>query len=381
MKKINVGILGCTGMVGQKFIQLLSNHPYFTISSLYASEKNTGKTYREAVEGRWRQQTTIPENIKEMMVKECIPDIRNKDKSKKKDKERYNRDNNKEKCEKSNRDNNKERLVFGALDSSVAGKIEKQFADAGYIVSSNSKNYRMDKDTPLLIPEINSEHLESVEERIAQGKGAIITNPNCSTTGLCIALAPLLPFGLKKINVITMQALSGAGEKGFLLDIQDNVIPYINGEEEKMEIEPLKIFGSWKKGKGFAYAKIKISSSCNRVNVVDGHLECVSVKLKEKISRERLISALKKFDPLSNDLPSAPHPPIKVFEDDDRPQPKYDRNLGEGCNRGMIVSIGRIREDKLFDWKFIVLSHNTIRGAAGSAILNAEMLVKNGWLS
>ena len=349
MKKIKVGILGATGMVGQRFIQLLENHPWFEISALAASERSAGKTYQESMVGRWKLETPIPQNVAGMDVKECTPDLD---------------------C----------RVVFSALDSSVAGPVEEEFARQGYVVSSNSKNHRMDDDVPLLIPEINGDHLEIIptQKKRLGSKGFIVTNPNCSTVGLVMGIAPLHEkYGVTKIVVTTMQALSGAGYPGVAsLDIIDNVVPYIGGEEDKVETEPQKILGTIKNDR-FVMADMLISASCNRVNVKDGHLETVSVEMKTKPSREYLIATLKAYNPLKGlDLPFAPSQPIVVMEENDRPQPRFDRDEG----KGMACVIGRIRKCPILDYKFLVLSHNTIRGAAGAAILNAEYMKVKGYL-
>ena len=349
MKKIKVGILGATGMVGQRFIQLLENHPWFEISALAASERSAGKTYQESMVGRWKLETPIPQNVAGMEVKECTPDLD---------------------C----------RVVFSALDSSVAGPLEEEFARAGYVVSSNSKNHRMDDDVPLLIPEINGDHLEiiSAQKKRIGSNGFIVTNPNCSTIGLVMGVAPLhKKYGVTKIVVTTMQALSGAGYPGVAsLDILDNVVPYIGGEEDKVETEPQKILGTVKNNR-FVMADMLISASCNRVNVKDGHLETVSVEMKAKPSRKELIATLRTYNPLKGlDLPFAPPQPIVVREENDRPQPRFDRDEG----KGMACVVGRIRKCSILDYKFLVLSHNTIRGAAGAAILNAEYMKVKGYL-
>lgn len=349
MKKVKVGILGATGMVGQRFIQLLENHPWFEVTAVAASERSSGKTYREAMVGRWKLETPIPENIGRMEVRECTPDLE---------------------C----------RIVFSAMDASVAGPVEEEFARAGYVVSSNSKNHRMDPDVPLLIPEVNGDHLEIIpvqKKRLGSG-GFIVTNPNCSTIGLALAVAPLhKAYQVEKILVTTMQALSGAGYPGVAsLDIIDNVIPFIGGEEGKVETEPQKILGTVKKTQ-FKMAEMTISATCNRVNVKDGHLESVSVGLKKKPSREELIGTLKAFNPLKGlHLPFAPPQPIVVRDEDDRPQPRYDRDEG----KAMACVVGRIRPCPILDYKFMVLSHNTVRGAAGAAILNAEYMKVKGYL-
>ncbi|MBW1971694.1 MAG: aspartate-semialdehyde dehydrogenase [Deltaproteobacteria bacterium] len=349
MDKIPVGILGATGMVGQRFIQLLENHPWFEITEIAASERSAKRRYENVMVSRWKLETPIPEKIRKMVLKECQPNLDCK-------------------------------LVFSALDSSVAGPIEENFAKAGYIVSSNSKNHRMDDDVPLLIPEVNSEHLDSIvyQKKKNDSKGFIVTNPNCSTIGLVLGIAPLHKrYGIDRIIVTTMQALSGAGYPGVAsMDIIDNVIPFISGEEEKVETEPLKILGDYKNGK-FHFADIKISASCNRVNVKDGHLEAVSLSLIEKASIDDLVSTLKNFNPLNGlNLPFSPTKPIVVLDEKDRPQPRFDRER----DKGMVCTIGRIRRCPILDYKFYILTHNTIRGAAGAAILNAEYLKIKGFL-
>ncbi len=343
-QKIRVGVLGSTGSVGQKFIELLSNHPWFEIKELAASEKSAGKKYGDAV--NWILPTPLPSHIKNITVKNCEPNLN---------------------CQ----------IVFSGLDSNIAGEIETTFAKKDYVVVSNSKNHRMDEDVPLLIPEINDNHLELIKHQ-AYGRGMIVTNPNCTTIGLAIALKPLLDnFGLESVNIITMQALSGAGYPGVSsLDIVDNIIPFISGEEEKIEAEPLKILGQLTSGQ-VQNAKIKISAQCNRVAVVDGHLECVQVDLKEKTTSDEIIKAWKKFngEPQRLKLPSAPTNPIHYFEEENFPQPRIHRNI----DKGMAVSIGRLRPDTLFDFKFVILSHNTNRGAAGGAILCAELMKAKGY--
>ena len=272
MEKIKVGILGATGMVGQRFIQLLEDHPWFEIGDLAASERSAGKPYEEAVSGRWKLEAPIPEKVASMVVKACEPGLDCK-------------------------------LVFSALDASFAEPVEQGFAKAGYIVSSNSRNHRMVDDVPLLIPEVNAEHTAIIEQQKKRfnNKGYIVTNPNCSTIGLVLALAPLhKKYTITKMVVTTMQALSGAGYPGVpSLDILDNVVPFIGGEEAKMESESLKLLGTLEGGK-FVYADIAISASCNRVNVKDGHLECVSIEMEKKPSIDELILTLKEFNPLKD---------------------------------------------------------------------------------
>ncbi|MCF8356418.1 MAG: aspartate-semialdehyde dehydrogenase [Melioribacteraceae bacterium] len=344
-KKIPVGILGATGSVGQKFVELLTDHPWFEITELAASEKSAGRKYDDVV--NWFLPSRIPASIGALSVKECRPGLNCK-------------------------------IVFSALDANAAGEIETEFANAGYVVVSNAKNHRYDKDVPLLIPDVNPDHLDIIKQQKFSG-GMIITNPNCSTTGLAVALKPLHDaFGIEALNVVTMQALSGAGYPGVSsLDAMDNVIPFIKGEEEKMELEPLKILGAFN-GTEIINADFKISASCNRVSVIDGHLESVSIKLKNPATESEIIDVLinYKSEPQRLKLPSAPLQPVHYFYEDDMPQPRLLRNL----ESGMAVSVGRLRKCNLFDYKFSVLSHNTIRGAAGGAILNAELLAAKGYL-
>jgi aspartate-semialdehyde dehydrogenase len=343
--KIPVGILGATGSVGQKFIELLTDHPWFEIKELAASELSAGKNYKDAVE--WFLSKPMPEQIADFEVKKCEPNLN---------------------C----------RIVFSGLDSSIAGNIETEFAKNGYVVISNSRNHRMDENVPLLIPEINPDHIELIKKQ-KYGEGFIVTNPNCSTIGLTLALKPLLDsFGIESINVVTMQAISGAGNpKKVKLDINDNVIPLIKGEEEKMETEPLKIFGELNSN-GIKLSDLQINAQCNRVNVTDGHLEAVQVKLKKEASKNEIINSWINFssEPQILELPSAPKRPIHYFEEDGYPQTKIHRNI----ENGMAVSVGRLRPDKFFNYKFVVLSHNTVRGAAGGAILCAELLNAKGFI-
>lgn len=346
MKKILVGILGATGLVGQKFVERLSSHRWFEIVALAASDRSIGKRYIEAM--KWSMLTTLPQNIMDMPVVGCHPNLPCK-------------------------------LVFSGLDSSVAGEIEESFAEAGYVVISNSSNHRMDPDVPLLIPEINSDHLKLMQHQ-SFDQGAIITNPNCSVIGITMALKPLLDtWGIEAVNVVTLQALSGSGYPGVpSMDILDNVIPYIAGEEAKIEKEPLKIMGTYHEKKIIPYP-MHLSAQCTRVSVTDGHLACISVKLKKKANANAIITSWREFEgePQRLKLPIAPKNPIIYLEDERHPQPKLHRTL----ESGMAVSIGRLRECPLLDWKFIVLSHNTIRGAVGCAILNAELMAKKGYLN
>ncbi len=344
MDKIPVGILGATGMVGQRFIALLENHPWFEIVAVAASEKSAGKPYGQVV--NWLMSSPMPSNIAKLEIKECFPNLPCK-------------------------------LVFSSLDAHVAGDIETDFVKHGYTVVTNARNHRMKSDVPLLIPEVNSTHLNLLSHQKTTGK--IVTNPNCSTIGLSLALKPLEDFfGIESVHVVTMQAISGAGYPGVSsFDILDNVIPFINGEEQKMETEPLKILGTFQDDQ-IIPSKIKISAQCNRVAVSDGHLMSVAVNLKNKPKKEEMIEAFKNFTSIAQkyELPLAPKNPIHYFDQDHYPQPKVHRHV----DKGMGVSVGRLRECPLLDFKFTVLSHNTIRGAAGGAILNAELMKKMGLL-
>jgi aspartate-semialdehyde dehydrogenase len=342
-----IGILGATGMVGQRFIQLLENHPWFEVAWLAASDRSSGKAYGEAV--RWKLDTPLPARIAAMPVSPATPE-------------------------------GAPRVIFAALDADIARDMEPKFAAAGCAVISNSSAFRMQQDVPLVIPEVNADHLPLLENqswRKASG-GYIVTNPNCSAIGLVLALKPLVErFGVEAIFVSTMQAVSGAGYPGVpSLDILGNVIPFIRNEEEKMQEETLKLLGRLS-GRAIEPLSAKMTAHCNRVAVEDGHTESVSIKLGKKATREDLIAAWTEFAPLAGkDLPTAPAQPIEYVTADDRPQPRLDRMRGAG----MAATVGRVRPCGLLDWKFTVLSHNTIRGAAGAALLNAEMLVSLGKL-
>lgn len=346
MSKISVAILGATGSVGQKFLELLTDHPLFEVNEVAASEKSSGKKYKDAT--NWVMQKLLKKEFGEMIVRDCVPNLESK-------------------------------IVFSALDASVAGEIEEEFAKAGYIVISNARNHRYDDNVPLMIPEVNPDHLQMIKYQ-KYGKGAIITNPNCSTIGMVLALKPLNDiFGIENVNVVTLQAISGAGYPGLSgLDILDNAIPFIGGEEPKMEKEPLKILGKLNDNGKVDNSEINISAQCNRVNVNDGHLECVQVKLKKKTSTEEIINSWNNFssEPQKLNLPSAPKQPIHYFHEEKFPQPKMHRNL----ENGMAVAVGRLRECPIFDYKFVVLSHNTVRGAAGGTILIAELLHAKGFI-
>lgn len=341
MTKIPVAILGATGVVGQKFVELLTLHPWFEIVAVTASDKSVGKRYKEV--SNWRMVTSLDPKIAEYIVLPTKPDLPCK-------------------------------LVFSALDSSVAKEIEEEFAKRGYIVVSNASSHRMREDVPLLIPEVNPEHLELLTTQ-HYSNGSIITNPNCNVVGICMALKPLATFfGIEKVHVTTMQAISGAGYPGVAsYDILDNLIPFIAGEEEKVEKEPLKILGEYRKGAITPYP-VSMSAGSARVPVTDGHMAFISLQLDVKTTKEEILRSWQEFKGI--DLPSAPKEPLVYFEEDRFPQPKLHRNL----NQGMSVAIGRLRKCNLFDWKFVVLSHNTVRGAAGCAILNAELMVKKGYV-
>jgi aspartate-semialdehyde dehydrogenase len=339
-KKIPVGILGATGSVGQKFIQLLGNHPQFEVKELAASERSEGKKYADAV--NWILPEVIPQEIRDIKIKAVD-------------------------------DSFESRLLFSALDASVAGEVEADLAGKGHIIVSNSKNHRWGAQVPLLIPEVNPDHLQLIKHQSYNG-GAIVTNPNCSTIGLVMALKPVHDaYGIEEINVVTMQALSGAGYPGVAsLDILDNVIPYIGGEEEKLETEPKKLLGKLSKNT-INLADIKISAQTHRVGVKDGHLEAVQVRTTKKAALSDIIDLWRNFSgvPQQMELHSAPLKPIHYFTENNYPQPRLHRDI----DKGMAVCTGRLRECNLFDFKFEVLSHNTVRGAAGGAILCAELML------
>ena len=346
--KIPVGILGATGTVGQRFIQLLERHPWFEIAWIAASDRSAEKIYTDAC--KWRLNTPLPSRIAGMKLVPAVPDGAPK-------------------------------LIFAALDSSAATELEPKFAAAGCAVVSNSSSFRMHDDVPLVIPEVNAGHLELLRtQKWYKGNGGfIVTNPNCSTIGLVMALAPLHSrFGVEKVFVTTMQAVSGAGYPGVAsLDILGNVIPYIAGEEQKMEAESRKLLGSLN-GSAVKPADITLSAHCNRVPVEDGHTESVSVKLARRAQPEEIIEAWNQFRCTAQklELPTAPPQPVIYDPAPDRPQPRLDLNRGAG----MAATVGRLRPCNLFDWKFTVLSHNTIRGAAGAAILNGELLKAQGYI-
>jgi len=345
--KLKVGIMGATGMVGQRFIMALQNHPWFELSVLMASSNSAGKKYKDAA--KWYLKDEIPEEISDIVVEEIN----------KKAAEKYGLD-----------------IVFSAIPAEFAREIEASFAES-IAVFSNTSTYRMDKDVPLLVPEVNPEHLGIIEvqKKNRNWGGFIVTNPNCSTAGLVVPLKPIMDnYGIKSINVTTMQALSGAGYEGVpSMAILDNLIPFIKSEEDKMESEPQKIMGCLEKS-AFKNAGFEVFASCNRVNVLDGHTEVAFVSTEKDFDIEDVKKKLREFqgEPQKMGLPTAPKPAIIVMEKDDRPQPRLDRDLGGG----MAVSVGRIRKKKEKLLKFVCLSHNTIRGAAGASVLNAELAYK-----
>jgi aspartate-semialdehyde dehydrogenase len=348
MAQIEVGILGATGMVGQQFIALLAKHPWFKVTWLGASERSAGKAYRDAA--AWRLPAPAPEDVLKLVVQQAAPG------------------------------GNAPKLVFSGLDAGVAGEIEGAFASAGHVVVSNSRNYRMDAVVPLMIPEVNADHLRLLDaQQAARGwKGRIVTNPNCSTIAMTMALAPLRQFGLKTVMVTTLQAISGAGYPGVpSWDILGNVIPFIDGEEGKMETETQKILGTFAGGTVTPHPVI-VSASTTRVPVHNGHTESVAVKLDQKVTAEAIIDAFNGFRgrPQELKLPSAPPQPVVYLTERNRPQPALDADR----DGGMTVTVGRLRPCPVLDYKFICLGHNTIRGAAGVAILNAELMHQEGLL-
>lgn len=337
MTKIPVAVLGATGTVGQRFLTLLQDHPWFEVTAITASERSAGKRYADAA--RWVQASPLPDRFADMEIRPTAPPLDVK-------------------------------LVFSALDASVAGEAETAFAKAGSLVVSNAKSHRLDPDVPLVVPEVNPDALE-LAKRSPHLPGAIITNPNCSTIGLVLALKPLADeFGIKKVSVVTMQAISGAGLPGVAgYEIADNVVPFIAGEEDKMQAETRKILDD---------DDLLLSPQCNRVPVLDGHLQCVSVELDRKAEAPALRRAWERFEgePQKLELPTAPKRPIHYLPGDAAPQPRLHRDL----DKGMAATVGRLRPCPLFDFKFVTLSHNTLRGAAGGALLLAELAVAKGLL-
>lgn len=347
--KVRVAVLGATGTVGQRFIQLLDGHPWFEVTALTGSERSAGQPYAEVT--RWMLDTPIPERLRAMPVlsEDAALDTP---------------------------------LVFSALPSKTARPIEERLAAAGHVVCTNASDLRMDPDVPLLIPEVNPDHLEliDVQRRRREWTGAIIANPNCTATGPTMTLRPLLDaFGVTKVLLVSMQALSGAGYPGVpSYDLMENIIPYIGGEEPKVETEPQKMLGTLRNG-AIEAAPLTISAHCNRVPVLEGHLECLSIAFARRPALDEVIGALRDFRALPQELnlPSAPSQPIIVRDEPDRPQPRRDRDAG----RGMSTVVGRVRECPLLDYKLVCLSHNTIRGAAGGSVLNAELMYAQGLLS
>ncbi|MGA2325451.1 MAG: aspartate-semialdehyde dehydrogenase [Bryobacteraceae bacterium] len=347
MQKIEVGVLGATGMVGQHFVKFLQNHPWFELTWVGASDRSAGKKYRDATS--WRLDGVMPPPVADLRVEECKP-------------------------------GNAPRLVFSATDASVATEIEQAFAQAGHFVVSNSRNHRMETDVPLLVPEVNPGHLQLIplQRRRRGWNGQIVTNPNCSAVALTLALGPLKPFGITRVVATTMQAISGAGYPGVAsMDINANVIPFIGGEEEKVQQETQKILGDFR-GDHIEPLAARVSAHCNRVPVVDGHTITVSVELSAKPSEQELIAAFRGFTgvPQERQLPSAPAQPVIYMEERDRPQPRRDA----GRERGMAAFVGRLRPCPALGYKFVALGHNAIRGAAGAAVLNAELMRSEGLL-
>ena len=345
--RIEVGVLGATGMVGQQFVNQLAGHPWFDLTWLAASERSEGRRYLEAAP--WRLDGPPPQGLDERVVEAAAP-------------------------------SRGPRLVFSALDAHVAGEIEAAFAVAGHIVVSNARNHRMDASVPLLVPEVNADHLALVRRQGADKgwHGMVVTNPNCSTVALTMALAPLVPFGLRQCLVTTMQEVSGAGYPGVpSLDILGNVIPFISGEEEKIEREAKKILGRLAEDRVEPHP-VQVSAHTNRVPVIDGHTETISVSLEATVTEADLRGAFETFGgtPQRLGLPTAPAHPVVYLDEPNRPQPRRDAGRGNG----MTVSVGRLRRCPVLGWKFVALGHNTIRGAAGAAVLNAELMVAEGWV-
>ena len=349
MRPYNVGILGATGLVGQRLLSRLEAHPWFRVHALGASVRSVGQRYGDVV--RWKLSHRPPPSVLGNVVLACDPDAMRG-------------------CD----------LVLSALDAPTAREVEPLFADAGVAVISNSSAFRMDPDVPLLVPEVNASHLELIErQRRRFAGGFLVTNPNCSVTGLALALAPLeRAFGIRRLVVVTLQAISGAGAEGpRAIDLLDNVIPHIPGEEEKIESELTKILGTLVDGR-VRPCSVIVSAHCHRVSTIDGHLEAVSLELEREASPADAAAALAGFagDPWAQGLPSGTTAPIVVRSEEDRPQPRLDRDEG----RGMSVVVGRIRRCPTLGLKLELLSHNAVRGAAGGTLLNAEILASRGFL-
>jgi aspartate-semialdehyde dehydrogenase len=346
--RIETGILGATGMVGQHFIKFLQGHPLFDLTWLGASDRSAGKKYRDAA--KWHLDGPTPSAVADRIVHDSKPGA------------------------------GAPKLMFSAMDASVATEIEQAFANAGHVVVSNSRNHRMDRDVPLIVPEINPDHLKLIpgQQKLRGWKGQIVTNPNCSTIVLTMGLAPLKQFGVTKVIVTTLQAISGAGYPGVpSMDINANVIPFIGGEEEKMQQETQKILGDYA-GDHIVPLAAKVSAHCNRVPVVDGHTVTISVEFSTKPKEADILAAFENFTgvPQQRNLPSAPRRPVIYMADADRPQPRKDAER----ERGMAAFVGRLRACPVLDYKFIALAHNTVRGAAGAAVLNAELMYSEGLL-
>jgi aspartate-semialdehyde dehydrogenase len=345
MKQIEVGVLGGTGMVGQHFIRFLEGHPWFKLTWLGASDRSAGKKLRDATS--WRLDGDMPATAAEITVSDSKP-------------------------------GNAPRLVFSAMDASVATEIERAFAEAGHVVVSNSRNHRMEPDVPLLVPEVNACHLQAIklQQQNRGWKGMIVTNPNCSTVVLTMSLAPLAQFGIRMVIATTLQAVSGAGYPGVpSMDILANVVPYIGGEEEKMQQETQKILGRFTDGR-FLPLGARVSAHCHRVPVIDGHTVAVSVDFEQDVPANDAQHAMETFRglPQERNLPSAPPQPVMYLPQQDRPQPRRDAVR----ERGMATFVGRLRECPVLDLKFVACGHNTVRGAAGAAVLNAELMVSEG---
>jgi len=347
-ERIRCGVLGATGMVGQEFVRFLQGHPWFDLTWLGASDRSAGKRYAEATS--WRLSGAMPSYVRDIVVSESKPD------------------------------ETAPRLMFSSMDASVATEIERAFAAAGHVIVSNSRNYRMEPDVPLLVPECNADHIGILGTQNLRGwSGRIVTNPNCSTVVLVMALGPLRPWGIQRVLVSTMQAISGAGYPGVAsMDINANVVPFIGGEEEKMERETQKILGEFSGGMLSPLAA-KVSASCNRVPVVEGHIMTVSVEFERKPTESEILAAWRGWHPIPQQkgLPSAPPCPVIYMEENDRPQPRRDVER----ENGMAVFTGRLRKCPVLDYKFVALGHNTVRGAAGVAVLNAELLHAEGLLA
>ncbi|MEM6796690.1 MAG: aspartate-semialdehyde dehydrogenase [Acidobacteriota bacterium] len=344
-RRLPVAVLGATGSVGQRFVSLLAEHPWFRIAELTASERSAGKSYAEAAD--WFQETPIPGDVAAMTVLPTDPQGSPL----------------------------KSPILFSALDARAADRVELPYARAGHVVVSNARSHRMDGDVPLMVPEVNPEHLRLLDHQDMAGR--LVTNPNCSTLGLTLSLKPLWDaFGIEAVSVVTLQALSGAGIPGVAsLHILDNVVPYIGGEEDKLENETQKILGQFGDG-AIEAGRFVVSATCTRVPVIDGHTLCVSVRLDTMADLEEVRAALEGFtaEPQRLRLPSAPERPVELVDEPDRPQPRLDRGRG----RGMASTVGRLRPCPLLDYKYVTLSHNTLRGAAGGSILVAELALAKG---